>query len=161
QYIDPQDGTPVQFIASGLKPNTAYSFRVRTYSGNTAPVYGSYSTPVAATTANYAVKYVSTTGNDANDGTAPDSGHAWRTINHGSSTISCGQVLIVMGGSYSMDRIIMGQSCTAASKAVVMANPGDVVTITSSTMDPPVQLLGSHNVLDGIKSAVSTALYQV
>src|SRR3954453_22211704 len=28
QYIDPQDGTPAQFIASGLKLNTLYNFRV-------------------------------------------------------------------------------------------------------------------------------------
>ena len=37
-YIDPQDGSAAKFIAWGLKPNTSYSFRVRTYSGNTSPV---------------------------------------------------------------------------------------------------------------------------
>ena len=42
-YLDPQDGSAAQFIAWGLKPNTSYSFRVRSYSGNATPVYGSYS----------------------------------------------------------------------------------------------------------------------
>ena len=67
-YIDPQDGSPVQFIAWGLRPNTSYSFRVRSYSGTT---YGAYSAVATATTANYPVRYVSPTGNDSNDGTGP------------------------------------------------------------------------------------------
>jgi len=49
-YIDPQDGSPAQFIAWGLKSNTNYNFRVRSYSGNT---FGSYSAIATATTANY------------------------------------------------------------------------------------------------------------
>jgi len=32
QYVDPVDGSPAQFIAASLKPNTAYIFRVRSYS---------------------------------------------------------------------------------------------------------------------------------
>jgi hypothetical protein len=52
-YIDPQDGTPAQFIAWGLKPNTSYNFRVRSYSGNT---FGSYSVVATAITANYALR---------------------------------------------------------------------------------------------------------
>ena len=45
-YIDPQDGSPAQFIAAGLAPETDYSFRVRTYSGNTNPTFSSYSNTV-------------------------------------------------------------------------------------------------------------------
>lgn len=72
QYIDPQDGTAAQFIAWGLKNNTAYNFRVRAYTGNTSPSYGPYSSTATVTTANYTQKYVSTTGDDNNTGNGID-----------------------------------------------------------------------------------------
>jgi hypothetical protein len=155
-YIDPQDGTPVQFIAWGLKPNTSYSFRVRSYSGNT---FGSYSVVATATTANYAVRYVSPNGKDSNDGTGPDSAHAWLTLTHGSSTIRCGQELIVMAGNYANDNLSMGQSCAAGNKAVVMVNPGDTAVLTSSRSinTGPIVLAGNYVVVDGITSNSSTA----
>ena len=155
-YIDPQDGSPAQFIAWGLKPNSSYNFRVRSYSGNT---FGSYSVVATATTANYAVRYVSPKGNDSNDGTGPDSAHAWLTLAHGSSAIRCGQELIVMAGSYASDNIGMGQSCTAGNKAVVMVNPGDTAVLTSSRSinTGPIVLAGNYVVVDGITSLSSTA----
>jgi hypothetical protein len=52
-YTDPRDGSPAQFIAAGLKPNTSYSFRVRTYSGITSPAFGAYSNVANAATSNY------------------------------------------------------------------------------------------------------------
>jgi hypothetical protein len=154
-YIDPQDGSPAQFIAWGLKPNSSYNFRVRSYSGNTV---GSYSAVATATTANYAVRYVSPKGKDSNDGTGLDSAHAWLTLTHGSSAIQCGQELMVMGGSYASDNIIMGQSCSAGNKAVVMVNPGDTATLTSSRSINvgPIILRGNYVVVDGITSNSST-----
>src|ERR1039457_603599 len=110
-YIDPQDGSAAQFIAWGLKPNTSYSFRVRTYYGNTSASYGSYSRPVTATTSNYAIRYVSPAGNNSNDGIGSDKLHAWRTLFHGGGALKCGEVLIVMGGSYPRDHLIMSQAC--------------------------------------------------
>ena len=62
QYADPQDDTPAQFIAWGLKPDTAYSFRVRSYSGKTSPVFGTYSNTARRRTAAYPVRYVSPAG---------------------------------------------------------------------------------------------------
>src|SRR5208283_634353 len=110
-YIDPQDGSAAQFIVWGLRPNTAYHFRVRIYSGNKSSFYGVYSNPATAMTANYILRYVSPDGNDSNDGTGPENSHAWRTLSHASSAIGCGQELIVMGGSYANDDISMGQTC--------------------------------------------------
>jgi len=155
-YIDPQDGSPAQFIAWGLKPNTSYSFRVRSYSGN---IYGAYSAVATATTANYPVRYVSPTGNDSNDGTGPDRAHAWLTLAHGSSAIHCGQELIVMGGNYANDSIDLEQSCSAGNKAVVLVNPGDTATIAPSLAASvgPIILGGNYVVVDGITSASSTA----
>jgi hypothetical protein len=155
-YIDPQDGSPAQFIASGLKPNTKYNFRVRSYSGNT---FGSYSAIATTTTANYPVRYVSPKGKDSNGGTGPDSAHAWLTLTHGASTIRCGQELIVMGGNYASDNISMAQSCSAANKAVVMVNPGDTAVLTSSRSINvgPIALTGNYVVVDGITSTSSTA----
>src|SRR5882724_9262940 len=71
-YTDPQDGSRAQFIAWGLSPKTQYSFRVRTYAGDPAPVYGTYSNVISAQTADYPARYVSPTGNDSNDGKKAD-----------------------------------------------------------------------------------------
>jgi hypothetical protein len=153
-YIDPQDNSPAQFIAWSLQPATSYDFRVRTYTGGATPSFGPYSNTVTATTAAYTLRYVMPSGSDSNDGTSADPRHAWHTIYHGSSTITCGQALIVLAGSYGSDGMTMQQNCQAGSKAVVMANPGDTVTITSmgtTNLYHPILLLGNRIVIDGIK----------
>ena len=152
-YIDPQDDTPAQFIAWGLKPGTSYSFRIRTYSGAAKLTYGAYSNDASATTEGYPARYVSTKGNDANDGTASDTNHAWRTLAHASAAISCGQVLIAGGGEYANDAVTMPQNCAAEKKAVVMAAPGETAAITSmpaANAWHPILLKGSHIVIDGL-----------
>uniref|UniRef100_Q02B52 Tetratricopeptide TPR_2 repeat protein n=1 Tax=Solibacter usitatus (strain Ellin6076) TaxID=234267 RepID=Q02B52_SOLUE len=156
-YIDPQDNSPAQFIAWGLKPNTAYSFRVRSYSGQSSPTYGSYSNTVAAKTADYPARYVSPTGKDTNDGKASDAAHAWHSLAHGARSLACGQVLIVMGGTYTSDEIRMGQACTAEAKAVVLVNPGETATLISQPNGSPhaVTLGGRHVVIDGLHVASS------
>ena len=152
QYTDPQDGTAAQFIAWGLKPNTTYSFRVRSYLGNHSPTYGAYSNTASATTADYAARYVSPRGNDANDGKGPDSAHAWRTLGHGAGALGCGQVLMVMGGSYAADEMRMAQKCSAAAKAVVLVNPGEQATIVSQPANSghALVLAGEYVVVDGL-----------
>lgn len=152
QYIDPQDGTAAQFIAWGLKNNTAYNFRVRTYSGNTNPTYGSYSSVASATTSNYTLRYASTTGSNSNDGTAPDDAHAWLTVSYGAGHISCGQELIVLAGTYANDNFNLQTSCTAGSKGVIIASAGDSVNITSNST---IFFGGAHNVLDSINIVTS------
>jgi len=158
-YIDPQDGSAAQFIVWGLRPNTTYGFRVRSYSGNKSSIYGVYSNTTTAMTANYILRYVSPAGHDSNDGTGPENSHAWRTLFHASSAIGCGQELIVMGGSYASDDISMGQTCSAERKAVVMVNPGDTATITSvpARANQALLLGGNYIVVDGMVSAASTS----
>ena len=155
-YIDPQDGSPAQFIAAGLKPGTSYSFRVRTYSGTRTPVLGAYSNVAAAATAKYAVRYVAPNGNDSNNGA--DESHAWRTLAYASKSITCGQVLIVKGGNYPNDLIQMGQTCTAANKAVILVNPGETAVITSVPQgaEHTAVVGGSYLVIDGLTSASSS-----
>jgi hypothetical protein len=158
-YIDPQDGSAAQMIAWGLKSNVTYNFRVRTYTGNSSPVYGAYSNTASALSASYVQRYVSPAGNDANDGTAADGAHAWRTLAHGSSAIVCGQELIVMGGSYATDGILMPHNCSAGNKAVVMVNPGDTATIVSlqSGSSQSIILRGNYIVIDGLRSATAAS----
>ncbi len=155
QYTDPQDGTAAQFIASGLKPHTTYLFRVRSYSGNTSPVFGAYSNTVTAATSDYELRYVSTQGKDTNDGKGPDSAHAWRTLAHATGSITCGQALMVMGGSYATDEVRMAQKCSAAAKAVVLVNPGDAATLASQPANSPhaVAMAGDYLVIDGLTVA--------
>ncbi|MGO9256743.1 MAG: hypothetical protein ACLQU1_10635 [Bryobacteraceae bacterium] len=157
-YVDPQDATPAQFIVWGLKPHTAYSFRVRAYSGDRDSAFGPYSNTALATTAGYTLRYVSPAGDDRNDGGGPDLRHAWRTLVHASGTIACGQELIVMGGDYPDDALAMAQSCSAANKAVVMVNPGDVatITLTAKGASNAVTLSGNHIVVDGLRSITPT-----
>jgi len=160
-YIDAQDGSPAQFIVSGLRPNTLYNFRVRTQLSNSQPTpEGSdqpYSDTATATTSNYTLRYVSPNGNDANDGTSADTSGAWRTLFHAAAAIDCGQALIVMGGSYPADGIFMNQVCTPDNKAVVLVNPGDTAVITSSVGPgaPTIALAGTSLVVDGIISVSS------
>ena len=151
-YIDPQDSTRAQFIAWGLKPNTSYTFRVRSFSDGRSLRYGPYSSPSSATTAKYSLRYVAKSGRDSNDGTGPDASHAWLTLAHASSALACGQELIVMGGNYAKDGIYLKQSCTASNKVVVLVNPGDTATITSSWTGSGnmLALAGSHLVVDGV-----------
>jgi len=158
-YIDPQDGSAVQFIVWGLRPNTTYRFRVRSYSGDSSSIFGVYSNTTTAMTANYILRYVSPTGNDSNDGTGPENSHAWRTLSHASSAIRCGQELIVMEGSYASDNISMGQTCSAEKKAVVMVNPGDIAIITSlpARANQSLLLSGTYIVIDGLVSAASSS----
>jgi hypothetical protein len=157
-YIDPQDDTPAQFIAAGLRANTGYHFRVRTYSGLKAESHGAYSNVASATTAAYPQHYVSPEGQDTNDGSAPDPAHAWKTLAHASAALACGHELIVLEGSYPADAVQMNQKCTAADKAVVMVNPGDEATITSvpAGAEHTMVLGGSHVVIDGLVSASSS-----
>jgi hypothetical protein len=154
-YTDPQDDTPAQFIAWGLQPAATYRFRVRTWTGNAAPVWGTYSNEAEAATAKYGTRFVSLQGRDTNDGSAADAAHAWRTLAHATAALACGQVLIVAGGAYT-DSITMPQKCTADRKAVVLVNPGESATIVSHPTAPyAVHITGSHVVIDGLKVAAT------
>ena len=151
-YVDPQDESRAQFIAWGLKPDTDYAFRVRCYAGNRAPVYGGYSNPATAKTAAYAMRYVSPAGNDGNDGKGADAAHAWRTLLHGTAALECGEVLLVAGGNYEADRLILKQKCTAAAKAVVLVTPGESATVVSQPRGAgnALDIGGDHVVVDGL-----------
>ena len=153
-YIDPQDGSRAQFIVAGLAPNSDYSFRARTYSGNTNRSFSAYSNTTKARTLNYILRYVSTAGTDKNDGTSPNPSHAWRTLGYASQNLVCGQELIVLGGSYQNDAITLTQSCSPLRKIVVAVNPGDTAVIQSppAGTNQTIVLGGSSLVVDGIKS---------
>jgi len=156
-YIDPVDGTKAQFIARGLLNNTAYHFRVRSYSGNTNTSYSDYSKVATATTANYAARYVSPAGKDSNDGTAPDSAHAWKTLSKGSS-IECGQLLIILGGQYANDTLQLNRHCTAESRQVATVKAGESAIITSPTgANRTIGISGEYGVVDGLTSASSSS----
>jgi hypothetical protein len=159
-YIDPGDGSAVQFLASGLRSNTTYHFRVRSYSERKSFTYGGYSNTATATTAKYSLRFVSPAGNDSNDGSRPESSHAWRTLSHATGTISCGQELIVSGGSYNNDSVNMGQRCSAEKKAVVMVSPGEIAIITSvpSGANQALLLSGSYIVVDGMVAAAASSM---
>lgn len=55
--------------------------------------------------ANLITYYVSTTGSDGNDGTAPDDAHAWKTISHAVATIPAGYTIKVAAGTYSTTEV--------------------------------------------------------
>src|SRR5262249_50848441 len=128
QYKDAVDDTPAQFLAFSLKPNTSYSFRVRTYAGYSNPSYSAYSNTVSATTSNYAARYVCANGSDSNGGTSPTD--CWRTIGKATSSwlTSSGRVAIVMAGSYA-EGLSLKANGSATSRVVLMANPGDTVQL--------------------------------
>jgi hypothetical protein len=149
-YIDPSDGTHTQFIAANLAPATAYQFRIRPWSGGTS--YGPYSAVASATTANYAPRYVSTTGDDTHDGLTAAT--AWRHLSYSSNALACGQVLVVATGNYDNDQISMYQTCSASNRAVVLAQANAVMTSASANASHAVTVGGSYIVIDGLQVAV-------
>jgi hypothetical protein len=154
-YVDPVDNSQAQFIVWGLRPNTQYHFRVRAYVRNgTATLSGPNSDVVSAMTANYEARYVAVTGNDANDGMGSDDMHAWRSLRHASESLQCGQVLIVKGGNYASDHLGLSQVCSAASRAVVLVNPGEtaVITSVSNGATSSVNVSGAYVVIDGLQT---------
>jgi hypothetical protein len=158
-YTDPQDDSPAQFIAWGLKSGAAYDFRVRTYTGGAAPSSGPWSNVASATTSQATLRYVAPDGDDANDGTASDRSHAWHTLGHATGALRCGQELIVMGGDYAEDVVASQQPCTATSKIVVMVSPGATATLTSMAKAGawhPILLQGNHIVIDGLRCISNT-----
>ncbi len=138
----------------GLMNNTSYSFRVRSYgkSDSGSDAYSSYSNTASATTANYALRYVSTSGNNANDGKTPST--AWRNISYAGQTATAGMVVYVMGGSYANDYLNTANSGSMGNKIVFQAYPGNTVMLTSGSTSGGhnVQINGSYIVVDGIKS---------
>lgn len=157
-YIDPQDGSAAQFIAFGLKPNTSYSFRVRTF---TPSAFSSYSNTASATTSNYTPRYVNAaTGNDSNGGTNSTS-DAWLTINHAASTVTAGTVVLVEAGTYASDQIWPAHSGSAtsypANKIVFEADTGASVQITTPASAYETVFLNGVNyvVIDGINIQIA------
>lgn len=154
-YIDPLDGTAAQYPVFGLKNNTAYKFRARSYAG--AATYSGYSSPVTAITLNYTVRHVSTAGSDSNTGQTEAT--AWRHISYAAQRATAGMVVIIHGGSYASDFLRPAKSgSSATNRIVLMADPGETVTITShggADWEPNIGLFGkSYVVIDGIKSSV-------
>lgn len=88
----------------GLDANTSYDVRV-TFNdtdgvSGTNPVTATVATrneniPIGST-----ARYVSKSGSNSNDGTAPDASHAWLTIAYGLAHISAGQTLYIEAGTY-------------------------------------------------------------
>ncbi len=142
QYTDPQDGTPAQYIAVGLRPNTTYNFRVRSYSGYSGTAYSSYSNTVTATTANYIVRYATASASGSGDGTSI--ANAW-TLGQANSNAVAGQVVIFETGTYNGSIAPSNGGSNAASKLVFMADAGATVTLNGTAT-----LTHNYTVIDGI-----------
>ncbi len=140
QYTDPVsassgNGNAAQFMVFGLMNNTAYSFRIRCYNKTDAGAvyYSAYSNTVSATTANYAVRYVSPSGSDSNNGTT--TALAWATLAHASATLTAGQVCYVMAGTYTNDHIWLQSNAGTGPTAriIIQAYPGSTVNINGGS----------------------------
>ncbi|MEK7472353.1 MAG: fibronectin type III domain-containing protein, partial [Patescibacteria group bacterium] len=168
QYLDPTDaasgnGTPAQFPVFGLRNNTTYNFRVRSYAKTDSGIdtYSSYSATASAATRNYNPYYVSTTGTDSGTCGTQSSPcrHIYYAVNSGNRNLAQpGNVIIVMGGNYANDYVIPPNSGSYGvdNKVVIMANPGETVMITShgaASWDPNIHLNGrQYVVIDGINT---------
>jgi len=63
---------------------------------------------ILSSTAQSATYYVSTTGNDANDGLSERS--AWRTISHAAKVAKAGDTVLVLPGDYGDERVVFANS---------------------------------------------------
>lgn len=140
QYIDPQDGTAVQYPVFGLKPNVSYSFEVKSFAAIDATVLSAPSTPATATTSNYTVRYVSLAGSNSHGGTNPTT-DAWRTIDHAATTVTAGTVVLIEAGTYANDQIWPTNGGSSASAKIVFeADTGASVILSA----PPLQGVGTQ-----------------
>lgn len=77
--------------------------------------------------------YVSTTGNDSNNGSE---GSPWRTIQKAANTAQAGDTVYIKGGIYT-ERVIAQHSGTSTSYITFSAYSGDTVTIDGTSVSVP------------------------
>jgi hypothetical protein len=120
----------------GLTPNTSYDVRV-TFTdpdgvSGTNPVSDTITTmneTISLGTGN--IRYVSKTGSNSNDGTAPDSSHAWSTIAYGLANIGAGGTLYILAGTYNESNLAI-PSGTSWSNLTTLSNYGSDTVIVDS-----------------------------
>jgi hypothetical protein len=162
-YTDPSSytgsgslwGPACQLPVFGLKNNTTYSFKVRTYGKNDSGVdtYSSYSSVSSATTRNYTIKYVRTDGNDANTGNTDTSGGAWRHISYAATQAEAGTLVLVHGGTYASDHLVSAASGTTGvdTRIVFQAYYGEIPNITNQDTAIAIDIKHNYVIIDGLK----------
>lgn len=89
------------------------------------------------------VFYVSgATGNDFGTGSLAD---PWRTIQQAADTLTAGQTVYIMEGTYE-ERVIPRRSGTPGNYIVYSANPGELITIDGANIPLPDDLVGLFEV---------------
>jgi hypothetical protein len=100
--------------------------------------------------------YVSTTGNNSNNGTS--TGTAWRNVNYAAAQAQAGDTVIILAGTYN-ERVQVQNSGTAGNPITFKANPGATVTIDGTGINVPVnyedglfEIVGkSYIVVEGLR----------
>jgi hypothetical protein len=99
-----------------------------------------------------ATRYVTTAGNNGNDGTAADAGHAWATIQNGLNNITGGDTLNIGPGTYD-SRLYLANGISGASWGTATTIQGTNVTIgwTTGVHDADrVEIEGHYIILSGL-----------
>jgi len=99
-----------------------------------------------------ATYYVSTSGNDGNNGTS--TGTAWRTIQKAVDSVGGGDRIEVMAGTYN-EQVVASVSGTSGNE-ITLTHHGDrhsaIIGLRSQNSNlPALRITGSHWVVDGIK----------
>ncbi len=121
------------FSLTGLTPNTTYHFRISSLEIHpdleldSAPVTPSSTILTFTTLAADAAPqtyFVSTTGDDGNDGLTM--GTAWRSIQHAADTVNVGDTVRIAGGRY-YEQVYIRATGTAAAPITFANQPGEQV----------------------------------
>jgi len=85
----------------------------------------------------YTSYYVSTTGNDANDGSAPDDAHAWKTVDHAWDQLREGDRLYILAGTYTEEILEYNQNIHGNETHPIIIEPyqNDYVVLRQITDD--------------------------
>jgi len=105
-----------------------------------------------------ATRYVTTTGNNGNDGTAADAGHAWLTIQNGLNNIAGGDTLNIGPGTYDEPLNILNDA-SGSSWGTATTIQGTNVTIawvTGAYQHNHVEIEGHYLILSGLKFDASS-----
>ncbi len=110
-----------------------------------------------------ATYYVSPTGSDLNDGSAPDDAHAWASIDKGdkAKVLNPGDTVLIEPGTYTLTTggdgpTISNRSGTIGQPITYKADGGDVIVDASALPGQAMRIFASYIVLDGISTKGGT-----
>jgi VCBS repeat-containing protein len=133
------------FTVTSITPNTTYDIQITVNDPDgvtgTNPATGTFTTWQTNPASSGFTYYVSTTGNDSNDGSASDNSHAWKTLAHAAGAANAGATIKILPGTYAS--VTVTRSGTASNYITWVSNDTGNPAVISSSSGSPVTINGA------------------